>query len=1056
MTTHLPRTAARALASLVLVTALLIGVPWVLVRISTARFGGAAPWSGIDPPGRWSLDQLGDALSSRLTDSLISDVLIRSSLATVWLAAAVLVTTLGAEVIHQVRHDGIGLPAVRGLGWGQPLARFIATGLLVVTPMFGSRVSAAPSLPVREVAVTTTIGGEAAHAARPDLSDVRRTSAVLASTPSGATSDQVTSSYVVAPGDSVYAIAERLAARDRTATVALADQILDLNLGSVMPDGQRFTNAAYIEPGWVLELPVVATSDPPEISAFRHVVSPGDTLSGIATDHLGDPHRWPEVWDANAGREMSDGRTFDDPHLILPGWQLEVTAANGVVSVDDEVVEVEHVAEVDDVVEVDEVENLVDPPASSATDPTVALPPPPSISVASPSSAPSTTSSTSTTSTSTTSTTSAPGMFEDPGSDTDQPARPASPAPIGLGQAAMMSAGLITLIAALRGRRLRAARPGARVPEPRPESVATERTLRAVDTADVGERLLRVDLALRCAAAEVADRDRQVLAALVGGDGSVELVLSGPCDLPEPWLGRAERWTLPADVAMETLAVTARSVGAPCLALVHVGVTVDGRDVHLDLEAVGLLSVDAPSARADEVVAGIAATLGTSPFAEVARLIGVGVPVTAFVGHRHVDLVATADAAFALADHLVGSTRDLADSTFAVRSRMLGGEAWEPAVVLVGSDAAPQAPGLTVRPSRGVAAVVAGSAPTAGARLVLADDAWRLYIGAQTTPDLVLDLVPIGLTTDELVEMHELITDVSTSLGVDEQLFRAVSTPPAIMTFPERDPEPAHEPEQSDGESVPEAPSWSIMVKVLGPVDVMDAEGTAIAFEKSKARELIAWLATHRDRSTRTGARTALWDLDVRDVTFANVVSAARRTIARLVPPPDGVEWLARTQTEQLALHSEVISDAEVLADRLQAARGRSSATAVEILEPAVDLIRGMPFEGTSYLWPDADGLSSNLVLLATTAAAELAAHHLGVGDVEGVFRATGRGLLALPGHEELIALRMRAHACVGDHAGIRHEWESYERVVTSDPWSDGEPAPKLVELRRELLSPSA
>jgi hypothetical protein len=48
----------------------------------------------------------------------------------------------------------------------------------------------------------------------------------------------------------------------------------------------------------------------------------------------------------------------------------------------------------------------------------------------------------------------------------------------------------------------------------------------------------------------------------------------------------------------------------------------------------------------------------------------------------------------------------------------------------------------------------------------------------------------------------------------------------------------------------------------------------------------------------------------------------------------------------------------------------------------------------------------------------------------------------------------MRAHAVVGDRAGVRHEWESYERVITCDPWSDGEPAPKLVELRRELLAP--
>ena len=55
-------------------------------------------------------------------------------------------------------------------------------------------------------------------------------------------------------------------------------------------------------------------------------------------------------------------------------------------------------------------------------------------------------------------------------------------------------------------------------------------------------------------------------------------------------------------------------------------------------------------------------------------------------------------------------------------------------------------------------------------------------------------------------------------------------------------------------------------------------------------------------------------------------------------------------------------------------------------------------------------------------------------------------------GHEELIGLRMRAHAQTGDLAGVRLEWEAYERVLVADTWSDGEPAPKLLALRRELL----
>ncbi|HEX4980057.1 MAG TPA: BTAD domain-containing putative transcriptional regulator, partial [Ilumatobacteraceae bacterium] len=262
-------------------------------------------------------------------------------------------------------------------------------------------------------------------------------------------------------------------------------------------------------------------------------------------------------------------------------------------------------------------------------------------------------------------------------------------------------------------------------------------------------------------------------------------------------------------------------------------------------------------------------------------------------------------------------------------------------------------------------------------------------------------------------------------------------------------------PEGADRSGAP-IPSWSLLVRLLGRVDVVDEQGGSADFERSKTRELIAWLATHRGRSTRTLARTALWDLDVRDATFSNVVSEARRAMARLVEPAPGEEWLARTLTEELPLHHLVRTDAELVELRIAAARRLQPEDAIEMLRPAVELVRGMPFEGTSYLWPDAEGITSNLVLLATSAASELARHHLTLGQIDGVFWATGQGLRVLPGHEDLIALRMGAHASNGDLAGVRHEWQCYERVIAADPWSDGEPAPKLVELRHQLLSPTA
>jgi hypothetical protein len=362
--------------------------------------------------------------------------------------------------------------------------------------------------------------------------------------------------------------------------------------------------------------------------------------------------------------------------------------------------------------------------------------------------------------------------------------------------------------------------------------------------------------------------------------------------------------------------------------------------------------------------------------------------------------------------------------------------------------------------------VVAGRS-VAGARWVLgaADRRWVLE-------PLGLEVLPIGVSPAELNELQLLIDDA------DAQMF----VPPAHDGVVAADASPGNTggteftefteltgsggyaatqpPHDSSGVSgVPGVPAaaldWSLMVRLLGPVEVVDGERQPVVFERSKALELVAWLSQHRDRSTRMGARTALWETNVRDSTFANVVSDARRSLARLVEPADGDEWIGRTLTDDLPLHRAVVTDADVLADSVRRAAACSPTDAIAVLTPALSLVRDIPFSGTAYLWPDGEGITSELILLVTSAATVLAGHHLTLGDVAGVFWATGQGLKVLPGHEELISLRMRAYGRQGDLAGVRHEWESYERVLDAETWSDGSPSPKLVALRRELLAPS-
>jgi Bacterial transcriptional activator domain len=332
---------------------------------------------------------------------------------------------------------------------------------------------------------------------------------------------------------------------------------------------------------------------------------------------------------------------------------------------------------------------------------------------------------------------------------------------------------------------------------------------------------------------------------------------------------------------------------------------------------------------------------------------------------------------------------------------------------------------VTSPPGRGLGVLSDHAIPGAGWVLEASGDGWTLA-------PLGLAVQPIGLTAVDAAVLVELLADAEAPVATPTPPRRRPATP-----FVERD--------------------WQLMVRVLGPVDVVNRDGVSAEFAKSKALELVAWLADRSSTATRGAARAALWETIVRDGTFANVVSEARRALATLSPPPTGTEWIARTLTEMLPLHEDVVSDAALLEARLAHARRSADARhAAAVLKEGLELVRDVPFAGSAYVWPDAEGRASSLLLLIVAAAGEFSQRCLELGDHQGLFWATAKGLSVIPGHEELIALRMRGHAATGDYAAIRTEFEQYERVLNADSWSDGEPSPKLVALRKELLSPAA
>ena len=109
-----------------------------------------------------------------------------------------------------------------------------------------------------------------------------------------------------------------------------------------------------------------------------------------------------------------------------------------------------------------------------------------------------------------------------------------------------------------------------------------------------------------------------------------------------------------------------------------------------------------------------------------------------------------------------------------------------------------------------------------------------------------------------------------------------------------------------------------------------------------------------------------------------------RRRLADEAHVPAYVVFSDATLREMAATRPQ--SDAELLAARVQHAQGLGDAAAIAVLRPGLEWVVALPFSGTSYLWTDAEGLASSLVLLVTGAACRLAEHYLAIGDVDGVY----------------------------------------------------------------------
>jgi len=255
----------------------------------------------------------------------------------------------------------------------------------------------------------------------------------------------------------------------------------------------------------------------------------------------------------------------------------------------------------------------------------------------------------------------------------------------------------------------------------------------------------------------------------------------------------------------------------------------------------------------------------------------------------------------------------------------------------------------------------------------------------------------------------------------------------------------------NDDEVSTNSGDWRIIIRVLGVPVVETSEGVTITIGKGKSLELLSWLVEHKNSSTRSAARTALWSENVQDATFSNVVSDLRRSLNSSGEPIENEEWIPRTFTNQMILNEKVVTDAFIIQRFLKLYIDDPSELNRRHLEESLSFVRDLPFAGMNYAWADAEGITTSHVITTLQAAVLLGEYAISVNDTETLFYVTEKGLRVLPGHEELVALRMKGHSKSGNRSAIKLEWEAYARAVEADAWAGGAPSSHLEELAKSL-----
>jgi nucleoid-associated protein YgaU len=995
---HTAADLARGAGAALLLLGLVAGIPALLLVVGQLHAVGMPNWSSV-----WGA----------LTRPDDGHLFLAALTILAWLAWATFTFSVIVEAVAIIR----GLPSPRLPLLSVPqhaAAALVATAAIVLTLH--------PAPTATPAAATTGISVVLDAARNPAISATapHRAEAPTHAEPSADASRDTASRHppaaqgthrtvTVHRGDTLWGLAER-----HLGDGTRFREIAQLNYGRPQPDGRTLTDTHWIYPGWVLLLPTPAERSTP--SAANHHPEPnaskphtdvtyqvrhGDSLWSIAEHHLGDGQRWREIYQLNLGRDQRLGGRLTDPDVILTGWILKLppTTPHGTGTV-----EHHH-------------PGGTTRPSASPTTPGVPAParqvqsdprpePTPATSAAGP-------------------------RFVDPSpTPSTSAAVPAARAAdldsasvglnqIALGLTVLTAAGIVAELTRRRRRQQQRRRPGNRLPMPDAAASTIERTLRAHQDPLTIATLTQAFAAL-AATCRARGRELPRVQAITLSADVLELHTDDPGDPVEPFtLAGSGVWRLNRDIAINADADPGQPNPYP--ALVTIGTAGDSV-VLLNLEAAGTLTVTGDQGAASDVLRALAVELATSALATATTLV-----LPAEFG----DLAAVSDTGRVQGTDRDDATGPRVDAVVSAVSEILLDAGVTDVNVARSRGLAPDTwtPHLFITPVR------TGAQPWSGVAVLTATPSgpgWDLRVDADGTG--ILD--PLGLVVrtqritaedfDSVVGLLTLATDPEPGVADGEESQVSPQLPPAAVPSAPRLPSYAlYAHRDTVSTALPSAPiseqqanaSGSVgtegpRVCVLGRVEVRDTQQRHAHQRKSRAEELVVYLALHPGASAHE-IDEAMWP--GRRVTVETRNTFVSRARSWLGSAPDNAPYLPFVAEAGDYRVSDAVScdwhDFLRLAHE-GLATGHDGADA---LERALQLVRGRPFLGidpTAYIWAESDAqeMTSSIVDIAH----ELCVIRLDQHDTRAALKAAARGLLADPASELLYGHAIRAAALEG------------------------------------------